>query len=146
MCCIALIIPKHHQIKQIPLESVSQLLLMLHLRPDIQHEICVDFDYVMRTISPTFKNIIHQALVGFIVYLSSTKLLAAPQWLYAIPLAHLLAGNAKFQDFSFDPKKISFNDEIFQLGLIRSRTYDNESCRYANVYSINGHFTYVVYI
>lgn len=110
----------------IPLEAVSDMLLMLSLMPQPNQRRCDDLDYLNHLISnKNFRNqIVCQSIQGFILYLSHFQHLKQPQWLYSVPLFHLLSGRVtQFQGIELNPREIPWKGKEIELSKIRSETY-----------------------
>ena len=119
------IIPKYVKMEEVPYNSMSRMLSMLHLMPDVAKRECMDYDYLIRSIPVQFRKFASESLIGFIVYLSHKKHFHEPKWLYSVPLGHFLYEASKpFEGFKFnlDPKKIQFGDKIFGFAYIKNVT------------------------
>ena len=138
VCFLSKIIPDYlKKIDQIPHEYILQMLSMFRFMPDLQHETCVDFDYLRRSIPNHYTTIALTALIGFVIHASSKVLFWQPEWLYSVPLVHFLAGASKpFQKFNFDPKKIEFGDKVLLFGRIKGQTSDAKHYRFVFCYFV----------
>ena len=127
LCCLHHMIPKHIKMDQIHPRNISTLLNMLRLMPDPVQRQCLDWEYLMNMIPPTFKKTVYEAVLRFTVDLGHTEYLSKPQWLYSVPLVHLLHGAIQpFQELCLDPSKVPWEDRVIGLSTIRSKTYTNE--------------------
>ena len=127
LCCLHHMIPEFFKMDKIYPQNKSALLYMLRLMPDPVQRKCLDWEYVMNMIPPTFKKTVYEAVLGFTVDLGHTEYLSKPQWLYSVPLVHLLRGTIQpFQELCLDPSKVPWGDTLIGLRTIRSKTYANE--------------------
>lgn len=126
ICCFFKMIPRQIKIDQIPVEVMTDMLLMLRLMPQLKGKKCTDWDCVLASTRNTH-DALPQSLQGFIIRLSRVKHLERPEWLYSVPLFHLL--NRKvvpFQAIELDPRKIPWDNKDIGLSAIRSMTYDKD--------------------
>lgn len=125
MCCFHGMISRRVKIDQIPLEAVSDMLLMLRLMPQLNKNKCNDLDHLSHLISnKNFMKVVCHSILDFIVHLSHSQYLKQPQWLYSVPLLHLLNGKVKpFQKIELNPSEIPWKDREIGLSKIRSETY-----------------------
>ena len=127
LCCLHDMIPIYIKMDQIQPQTKSTLLYMLRLMPDPVQRKCLDWEYLMTMIPPTFKKTVYEAVLGFTADLAHTEYLSKPQWLYSVPLVHLLGGTIQpFQEMCLNPSKVPWVDELIDLRTIRSKTYLNE--------------------
>ena len=129
LCCLhhIIMIPSFFKMNQIYPQNKSALLYMLHLMPDPVQRKCLDWEYLMNMIPPKFKTTVYEAVLEFTVNLGHTEHLSKPQWLYSVPLVHLLGGAIQpFQEMCLNPSEVPWVDELIDLRTIRSKTYLNE--------------------
>ena len=127
LCCLHHIIPKPIKMDQIFSQNKSALLYLLRLMPDPVQRSCLDWEYLTTMIPPTFQKTVYEAVLEFTVDLGHTEHLLKPQWLYSVPLVHLLHRTIQpFQGLCLDPSKVPWEDELLGLRTIRSKTYLNE--------------------
>ena len=123
--CFYQLIPRPLKMELIPFTYIEMLLSCLYLLPDLEHAVCLDLDFIRSLVPGDNRKAVSEAIVGFCLQLSHTKLLESPQWLDAIPLVHLLRGDLRpFQKLSSDPKKMGWNDK--SLGLVHVRKSTND--------------------
>ncbi len=104
----------------------SQLFYLLHMRPDITHKTCEDWNILKGFIPESFRREAGRALYSFIKHQIQglNKHFSLPSWLYAIPTAHFLSLASKpFQDLQLDPRRIEWEDSFIDLATVKKKTY-----------------------
>lgn len=136
MCSLYALIPRYTLLESISYKSISQMLSMLRLMPDMHHKRCLDYEYLIQSdlIPEYYWVVVKETLYGFVSHLSHKKFFQAPEWLYSIPLGHFLAGiSYPFKEFNLDPERIEFGDRLFGFASIRSETNSDKNSRYVVV-------------
>ncbi len=129
MCCISRMVSICYKLNQLlDLNSIRLFLAMLRLRPEQEHERCIDWEYLDKNIPDDFKKKSYDSVQMFIDESSSAEPLLNPMWLYAIPVMHFLKGVSKpFQEFELNPKGVPFEDKsLGGLGAIKIKTYHRD--------------------
>ncbi len=132
MCCISRMVSRFYKLNQLlDHNSIRLFLTMLRLRPEQEHERCIDWEYLDKNIPDDFKKKSHDSVQMFIDESSSVaKPLLNTMWLYAIPVMHFLKGVSKpFQEFELNPKGVPFGDKhisLGSLGAIKMKTYHRD--------------------
>ena len=123
--CFYQLIPRPLKMELIPFTYIETLLSYLYLMPDLEHTVCHDLEFILSLVPDANRKEISEAIVGFCLQLSHTKLLESPEWLDPIPLIHILRGVSKpFQKLLSDPTKMLWCDK--SLGLVHVRRSTNE--------------------
>jgi hypothetical protein len=123
--CFYQLIPRPLKMELIPFTYIETLLSYLYLKPDLHHTVCRDLDFVLSLVPDTNRKDVSDAIIGFCLQLSHTKLLESPEWLDPIPLVHFLRGTSKpFQKLSSDPTKMGWCDKSLGLVHVRKNTND----------------------
>ena len=123
ICCLHKLMPKGVKIDA---DHLSALLSMLRLMPDTQTRKCIDWEYLLNLIPASFKKVVCESIFELIDMQSSTKFLSQLDWLFAIPVFHLLQGVLPFQDIELTPKAIKWQDDKINLGRVKSYTYSSD--------------------
>lgn len=125
MCCLHDMTPKFFIMEHFSFDEMCLLLSMLHLRPNVDRKLCLDWEYVTQMIPKDFREVARDSVQAFTMHLSHTAHLQRPEWLYSVPLLHLLHGSAKpFQEIERDPTNITWGDNLLGLGTVRSKTIE----------------------
>ena len=127
ICCFHQLIPRHLRIEDVKLNYIATILLMLALKPVVEHKKCIDFDFVLDLIDPNSRKSVAEAISSFCTHLAHSRTLQNPEWLYAVPLLHFLRKDSSpFQIPEINPEKIQFGDKNLGLATVRSKTYDKQ--------------------
>lgn len=129
MCCIHKMAPKYVKLNKIDPNIISELLLMLSLNPEPLLKRCDDWSYLLNLLhnKDSFKKNIYDSLREFIIILSHEHHLMKPEWLFSLPLLHLLREQIQpFQELELNPQKIPWKDDEINLGSIKNKTYDKD--------------------
>lgn len=128
MCCLHEMIPKCLRISDIPPDSMSALLSLLHLQPDMHNRMCADWDYLIQCIPDSYRKTASESVLALTVHLSHTSYFNYADWLYAIPVVHFLKKTSKpFKEIELNPKQIPWGDKLIGLETIRSHNNNIKS-------------------
>ena len=110
----------------IPVELLEKLLKLFRLIPDVESEICQDWDIFATSMTESMKTTVSEAICRFINEMSRREKFH-PSWLMAMPVAHFLTGASKpFQSIDLDDKKIQWTNEAINLTERRIQHQDAE--------------------
>lgn len=124
ICCFFKIITK---MESIPIEYVAALLSLLRPMPDVENQVCVDWDHVNELLPGTMKNIAYDATHCLIVHLSHRKHFSSREWLFALPVLHFLNGKSQpFQPIEYKPQEIPWGDRTIGLGFVKDLIRDKD--------------------
>lgn len=116
-------IPKCIDVTNIPPQHLCLLMSLLCLMPDVQHQECADWDYLIALIPDSFRKTAYEAVLALTVHLSHVKYFDLPDWLFAIPVIHFLRPVCKpFHEVELNPKRIPWGDRLVGLQSIKSET------------------------
>lgn len=124
VCCFFKIFART---ENIPSEYISALLSLLQLMPDVENQVCIDWDHVNELLPGTMKVTAFDATHRLILHLSHDKHFTKPEWLFALPVLHFLNGKSQpFQPIEYKPQEIPWGDRIIGLGYVKNLIRDKD--------------------
>ena len=124
ICCLHDMTPKCISMESIPPQHLCLLLSLLCLMPDVKHQKCEDWDYLIALIPKSFRKTAYESVLALTIHLSHIKYFDLPDWLFAVPVVHFLKPNAckPFHEVEYNPRRIPWGDKLIGLQTIRSET------------------------
>ena len=127
MLCFDFLIPRKINMSDIPKDTISMMMSMMSLHPDVKQRKCDDLHVVNGCIPDAVKKLVISVILSFCNHLSYTTSLSHPFWLYAVPLIHLLQGACQpFDGLQLDTEKIVWSDPQLGLYSVRRKAYSSK--------------------
>jgi len=126
ICCLhRLIISQELDKARVSFRSISQLMFMLRLMPELQHQRCIDWEHLQDSLlTQDCTSEVFDAIYYFVKHLSCEKLFDQYEWLFALPVLHFLKKYSKpFEELILKSHLIPWNSKLGQLDSIRKMAY-----------------------